>query len=82
MWRLITLILMTLLLATSCSSPNTTNLKPATYSDSACILFSPIYTHGDDAHKADIRTVRAINSHNDLWDVLCGHSAAKDYLTF
>ncbi|BBL31769.1 hypothetical protein [Pantoea ananatis] len=82
MWRLITLILMTLLLATSCSSPNITNPEPIIYRDSACILFSPIYTHGDDANKADIRTVRAINSHNDLWDVLCGHSAAEDSLTF
>ncbi|MBE5251129.1 MAG: hypothetical protein QRY16_14115 [Enterobacterales bacterium endosymbiont of Blomia tropicalis] len=43
--------------------------------DSACVFFSPIYTHGNDAQNMDIRTVRAINTHNDMWDSLCGHSA-------
>lgn len=66
---------MTLLLATSCSSRNTTNTEPTAITDSACVLFSPIYTHGDDAQRMDVRTVRAINTHNDMWDRLCGHPA-------
>ncbi|MFH8133574.1 hypothetical protein ABU178_05190 [Pantoea osteomyelitidis] len=43
--------------------------------DSACVLFSPIYTHANDAQVMDIRTVRAINTHNQMWDLLCGRSA-------
>jgi hypothetical protein len=43
--------------------------------DSACSLFSPIYTHGNDAERMDIRTVRAINNHNDLWDQHCRPAA-------
>ncbi len=76
MWRLTTIALMTLLLATSCSSRNTTNPEPVAITDSACVLFSPLYTYGDDAQKMDVRTVRAINTHNDMWNSLCGHPAA------
>ncbi|WP_258576234.1 hypothetical protein [Candidatus Pantoea persica] len=43
--------------------------------DSACVLFPPIYTHGADAQRMDVRTVRVINTHNDMWDQLCGHAA-------
>jgi len=43
--------------------------------DSACTLFSPIYTHGNDAERMDVRTVRAINNHNDLWDQHCAQPA-------
>ncbi|KAF0857730.1 MAG: hypothetical protein E6X23_03485 [Mixta calida] len=39
--------------------------------DSSCTLFQPIYTHGNDAQVMDARTVRAINTHNELWDRLC-----------
>ncbi|MCZ4059172.1 hypothetical protein O3W44_08910 [Pantoea sp. LMR881] len=39
-WRLTTVTLMTLLLATSCSSRNTTNPEPVAITDSACVLFS------------------------------------------
>nr|DAV72807.1 MAG TPA: hypothetical protein [Caudoviricetes sp.] len=39
--------------------------------DSSCTLFSPIYTHGKDSEVMDIRTVRAINTHNELWDRIC-----------
>jgi len=44
--------------------------------DSACVLFSPLYTYGQAAQKMDVRTVRAINTHNDMWDSLCSHPAA------
>ncbi|MBK4770178.1 MULTISPECIES: hypothetical protein [Pantoea] len=66
---------MTLLLVTSCSSRNTTNPEAPVVIDSACSLFSPIYTHGSDAERMDIRTVRAINNHNDLWDQHCRPAA-------
>lgn len=69
--------LMMLLLVTSCSSQTTTNPEPVALTDSSCSLFSPIITHGDDARVLDIRTIRAINAHNDLWDSLCHAPAAK-----
>ncbi|MBN9931317.1 hypothetical protein HZD82_22445, partial [Pantoea agglomerans] len=40
------------------SSRNTTNPEPVAITDSACVLFSPLYTYGDDAQKMDVRTVR------------------------
>ncbi|ORM61391.1 hypothetical protein HA40_05725 [Mixta calida] len=71
MWKRLTLILMTLLLATSCASRNTTSMIDRASVDSSCTLFQPIYTHGNDAQVMDARTVRAINTHNELWDRLC-----------
>lgn len=65
---------MTLPLVTSCSSRSTTSPEPQVI-DSACTLFSPLYTHGNDAERMDIRTVRAINNHNDLWDRHCAQPA-------
>lgn len=62
---------MMLPLVTSCSSRSTTSPEAPVVIDSACSLFSPIYTHGSDADRMDIRTVRAINNHNDLWDRHC-----------
>lgn len=66
---------MMLPLVTSCSGPNITNPEAPVVIDSACTLFSPIYTHGNDAERMDIRTVRAINNHNDLWDQHCSQPA-------
>ncbi len=66
---------MMLPLVTSCGSPDTTNPEPVAITDSACVLFSPIYTHASDVQVMDIRTVRAINTHNDMWDQLCSPPA-------
>ncbi|QCP58642.1 hypothetical protein FCN45_04290 [Pantoea sp. SO10] len=66
---------MTLLLVTSCSNRSITSPESPVVIDSACTLFSPIYTHGNDAERMDVRTVRAINNHNDLWDQHCGQPA-------
>ncbi len=64
---------MTLLLATSCASRNTTAMIDRASVDSSCTLFQPIYTHGNDAQVMDARTVRAINTHHELWDRLCSN---------
>lgn len=62
------------LLATSCvDHPSTaTTDAPVRIVDSMCTSDSVIRTHGKDADVMDIRTVRAINDHNDLWVSLCG----------
>lgn len=59
------------LLATGCVTRNTTPTTEYITVDSSCTLFNPIYTHGKDADLMDIRTVRAINTHNELWDRIC-----------
>lgn len=59
------------LLVVSCANRNTTPQTEYIVTDSSCTLFSPIYTHGKDSEVMDIRTVRAINTHNELWDKLC-----------
>ncbi|WP_426607448.1 hypothetical protein [Pantoea anthophila] len=46
--------------------------SPVATVDSLCTQDSVIRTHGKDADLMDIRTVRAINDHNDLWVKLCG----------
>ncbi|ECI2457661.1 hypothetical protein AH259_11445 [Salmonella enterica subsp. enterica] len=59
------------LLVTACASQNTTPQIKYVYVDSACTAFKPIITHVKDPDVMDIRTVRAINTHNDTWDKLC-----------
>nr|DAI70280.1 MAG TPA: hypothetical protein [Bacteriophage sp.] len=63
-----------MLLATSCAnhSSTPTTEAPTKTVDSLCTQDAPIRTHGKDADLMDIRTVRAINNHNDLWVKLCG----------
>lgn len=63
-----------LMLVASCNSQSTTDSKPTVVVDTACTSFSPIYTYGNDSEVMDIRTVREINAHNDIWDKLCGGS--------
>lgn len=60
-----------------CSNQNT--IPPIKYVtvDSSCTAFSPIITHGKDPQVMDIRTVKAINTHNDKWDALCGDKTVK-----
>ncbi|MEN3753740.1 hypothetical protein ABC733_17205 [Mangrovibacter sp. SLW1] len=65
-----------ILLATGCANQNTTPTIKYITVDSSCTAFQPIRTHGKDADVMDIRTVRAINTHNDTWDRICG-SATK-----
>ena len=60
------------MLAAGCSSLNTTPQIKYITIDSSCSAFSPIITHGNDYKVMDIRTVRQINAHNDLYDKLCG----------
>lgn len=64
------------MLVTSCAGRHSTVTTdaPVRTVDSLCTLDSPIRTHGKDADVMDIRTVRAINDHNDLWVSLCGES--------
>lgn len=63
-----------IVLVCGCTSKETTPTTdaPTKTVDSLCTLDSPIRTHGKDADVMDIRTVRAINDHNDLWVKLCG----------
>lgn len=73
MCKRLTLSLMMLTLVVSCSSHDSTPTGAGELiTDSSCTLFSPLYTHGQDAQLMDIRTVRQINAHNDLWLSLCG----------
>lgn len=72
MCKRLTLSLMMLTLVVSCSSHDSTSTGGSELmTDSSCTLFSPLYTHGQDAQLMDIRTVRQINIHNDLWSSLC-----------
>ncbi|GAA0494812.1 hypothetical protein GCM10009413_32800 [Tatumella punctata] len=68
------LLLVMPLLVTSCGNHNSTPTinAPVKTIDSLCTQDSVIRTHGKDADVMDIRTVRAINDHNDLWVKLCG----------
>ena len=59
------------LLGSACAAQNTIPRTEYIVTDSSCTLFSPIYTHGKDADLMDIRTVREINTHNELWDKIC-----------
>lgn len=61
-----------LLLVTGCANQSTTPPTKYVTVDSSCTAFQPIITHGKDADEMDVRTVRAINAHNDTWDKLCG----------
>ncbi|WP_277869770.1 hypothetical protein [Izhakiella australiensis] len=36
------------------------------------MIFFPIRTYGQDWKNLDIRTVREINTHNEVWQRLCG----------
>ncbi len=72
MYKQTMLLLLTVTLAAGCSSRHTTpTINNEVISDASCTLFSPIYTHNQDAQLMDIRTVRQINTHNDLWVSLC-----------
>jgi hypothetical protein len=66
--------LLTTLLATGCGTASSTarTEAPNKIVDSLCTVDRPIITHGSDADVMDIRTVRAINEHNDLWVSICG----------
>jgi len=62
-----------MLLASGCSNQNTTGHdQPNSVIDTSCSSFSPIYTYGDDYKTMDVRTVRQINTHNQVWEQLCG----------
>lgn len=60
------------LLVTACGSRNTTPTIKYVYIDNSCTVFGPIITHGKDPDLMDSRTVKAVNTHNDKWDALCG----------
>jgi len=65
----LTAILM-LSLAVSCGSYRAASRKPA-MTDLACLLLAPITTHGNKIKRLDARTLRAIETHNTGWDLLC-----------
>lgn len=60
------------LLVTACGNRNTTPTIKYVYLDNSCTAFGPIITHGQDPDLMDARTVKAINTHNEKWDALCG----------
>lgn len=60
------------LLVSACAGRNTTPATEYVYIDSSCTAFKPIITHGKDPDVMDARTVKAINTHNDTYDALCG----------